>query len=132
MSLPYTGPASALSSMAAGSPGFLGQASAAGGFWTFAPGMTLLGGTQYYFYTGLIGQGVITVGGVYGGGTGYVASSGFGSNPFAGGVGSRNFRVTGSPVPETGMTLWLLGLGAFGLFVWRQLTPAFCRAQRSA
>lgn len=121
-SMPYTGPAGSLSSMAASSPSFLGQANGAGGFYTFNPSMTLLGGTQYYFYTGLIGAGTITVGGVYGGGTGYVASGGFPSNSFTGGVAPRNFRVTGSPVPETGLTLWLLGLGAFGLFGWRQLT----------
>ena len=90
--MPYTGPAG---SVAAGSPGFLGQATAVGGFWTFSPHMVLHGGTKYYFYTGLIGMGSITVGGVYNGGEGYVASGGLASNPFSGGVAPRNFRVTG-------------------------------------
>jgi hypothetical protein len=91
--MPYAGSASNVS---ANAPGFLGQTAAANGFWTFPQDMILRGGTKYYFYTGLIGMGAIAVGGVYQGGEGYAVSDG--STPFEGGVASRNFRVTGSPV----------------------------------
>jgi hypothetical protein len=119
-SIPYTGLAGGGDKV--GAPGFVGQTVGAGGFYTFAPGLVLLGGTQYYFYTSIVGAGAITTGGTYGGGTGYVASGGA-STPqtFSGGVGSRNFRLTGTPVPDAGSSLLLLGLAVSGLLGWRRL-----------
>jgi hypothetical protein len=117
-SMPFSEGPTDMSSM---SPGFLGEATAADGFWTFDPSMTLLGDTQYYFYMCGVSN-FITSGPGYGGGSFYIVSGGFASQPWNQNTGqSCNFRVTGSPVPETGMTLWLLALGVFGLFGWRRL-----------
>lgn len=114
-SMPFSGGPADMSST---SPGFLGQATAAGGFWTFDPNMTLLGGTQYYFYMSGVSN-FITSGPGYGGGSAYISDG----QPWDQNPGqSYNFRVTGIPVPETGRTVWLLGLGVFGLFGWRRLT----------
>ena len=109
------GTPSGVNSMAAG---FLGSATTGG---TFDPNMTLLSGTQYYFYVGLSNFFLFGVG--YGGGTGYIASGGFPNQPFQGGSVSYNFRVTGSPVPDAGMTLWLFALGVFGLELICQRRP---------
>jgi hypothetical protein len=120
-SVPFAGLRSDMSNT---SPGFLGLATAGSGFWTFAPGVTLLGGTQYFFYMSDLSN-FITGGEYYEGGSRTILSGGGPSQPWpqnsSPGI-SYNFRVTGTPVPETGTTLWLLGLGAFGLFGWRRLT----------
>jgi len=117
LSMQYTGTPSALS---ASTPGFLGQATASGGFYTFNPSLTLLPSTQYFFYeNALIPVGAITGGNVYAGGQDYYAVSA--SSNFAVGTLSTNFRVTGSVVsgvPDSASTwtLLLLGLTAtFGL-----------------
>ena len=69
----YTGTPSALSSA---TPGFLGQATASGGFYTFDPSLILLPGTQYFFYeNGFLPSGAITGGNVYAGGQAYYSGS---------------------------------------------------------
>jgi hypothetical protein len=115
LSMQYTGTPAGLSSS---TPGFLGQASAAGGFYTFNPSLILSPGTQYFFYENAFING-ISFGNGYAGGHAY--SSGTGTDNFFSDQFSFNFRVTGSPVngvPDTGSTwtLLLLGLTAtFGL-----------------
>jgi hypothetical protein len=118
LSIEYTGTPAGLSSS---TPGFLGQASAAGGFYTFDPSLTLLAGTQYFFYeNALIPQGTISGGNLYVGGHGYFATSG--SSSFSRFVNSHNFRVTGTPtsVPENGMGALLLAFSSTILIVLRR------------
>ena len=118
LSMQYTGTPSALSSA---TPGFLGQATASGGFYTFDPSLLLLPGTQYFFYeNGFSSSGTFTGGNDYAGGQAYFTSSA--SSNFVPDFGlSANFRVTGSPtngVPDSGSTwtLFLLSMTAtFGL-----------------
>ena len=87
---------------AASTPGFLGQATAPGGFYTFNPSVTLLPRTQYFFYeNSLLPGGAISGGNRYAGGHDYFTDSP--NSSFApGGQISANFRVTGSPtnVPD--------------------------------
>lgn len=127
LSMEYTGTPANLSSS---TPGFLGQAAAAGGFYTFDPSLTLLAGTQYFFYeNALVPQGAISGGNFYAGGQGYVASSE--NDSFFGFGNSHNFRVTGTPVtsvPETGSSAWFLSFSLLGMIFVR---GAFaCRQQR--
>ncbi|MBV9241365.1 MAG: hypothetical protein JO314_05080 [Acidobacteria bacterium] len=75
-------------------PGYIAQANASGGFYTF-PHVTLQPGTQYWVYTNA--SAVISGGNnTYPGGTG--ASTGASIGNFSTDVVSVNFRVTGSPV----------------------------------
>jgi hypothetical protein len=126
-SMPFAGGPADMSSM---SPGFLGQATAPNGtnegVWTFDPGMTLLGDTQYYFYMRTLSS-LITGGGTYAGGNGYIVSGCCASDPWQANSNSYNFRVT---VPETGRPLWLLALSAFGLFGLHRLTRIWTNASR--
>jgi len=107
----YTGTPSALSSA---TPGFLGQATASGGFYTFDSSLILLPGTQYFFYeNGFLPSGAITGGNVYAGGQAYY--SGSADSNFVPDFGdSANFRVTGLPTPDSASTwrLFLLGVTA--------------------
>lgn len=112
----YMGTPNGLISMALG---FLGQATASGGFYTFDPNLTLLAGTQYFFYVDEQFAGAsITGAGAYTGGQFY--SSIAGNDPFSPSVLSANFRVTGTlaptGVPENGPTILYLGVAllAFG------------------
>ena len=118
LSMQYLGTPSALSSS---TPGFLGQAAAAGGFYTFNSSLILSPGTQYFFYeNALIPAGSITGGNIYAGGHDYFAFSA--STNFAPDPSSANFRVTGTPatVPDTGTTGSLLGLSLMGLAFLRR------------
>lgn len=112
LSMPYSGLPEDLS---AATPGFLGQATAGGGFYTFAPSLTLLPSTQYFFYENA--QMTISGGNVVLGEQGYLAlPPGVGRvDSFSPHTFSFNFRVTGTPVvpsvPDSGSTVMLLGLG---------------------
>ncbi len=119
LSSAYTGTPAGLNSA---TPGFLGQADAAGGFYTFDSSLTLFPGTQYFFYgNALIPTGAKSGGNVYAGGTAFFSTSAdvnFLTDPR--GL-SGNFRVTGSPVgasvPDGGASALLLGLGVGALLV---------------
>jgi VPDSG-CTERM motif len=117
LSMAYTGTPSSLSSS---TPGFLGQANASGGFWTFNSSLTLLPNTQYFFYENAA-LGSISGNNAYAGGQFYFSFSDMGNFLFGGG-NSINFRVTGSPagVPDGGSTLSLLGLASLGLVALRR------------
>lgn len=129
----YAGTPAGLSSLSSATPGFLGQAVAAGGFYTFDSSLTLAPGTQYFFYEDAVinqggrsgGPGVLGVPGgiVY---TGGVAFFTFPASPNSNFVVdpngfSANFRVTGSPagasVPDSGASALLLGLGVAALLI---------------
>lgn len=99
-------------------PGFLGQATASGNFYTFASGLTLAPSTTYYFYENVsIPGGTIFGGNVYPGRQFYYTEA---SNSNFGGEGAPlNFRVTGtavSAVPDSGTSALLLGVGLACLF----------------
>jgi VPDSG-CTERM motif len=116
LSMAYTGTPSSLSSA---TPGFLGQANASGGFWTFNSSLTLLPNTQYFFYENAA-LGSITGNNFYAGGQySYTFSD---SGNFIDAGLSINFRVTGSPagVPDGGSTLSLLGFALAGVAVLRR------------
>ena len=115
LSMEYLGTPAALSSS---TPGFLGQATAAGGFYTFDPSLTLLPLTQYFFYENAqIPGNTITGNNVYAGGQHYFALTG--TSTFQPNFVSLNFRVTGTPVaagvPDNGSTAMLLGIGVVAI-----------------
>ena len=116
LSMAYTGTPSSLSSL---TPGFLGQATASGGFWTFNSSLTLLPNTQYFFYENAA-LGSISGNNFYAGGQYYFSGSDMGN--FFGAGNSINFRVTGSPasVPDAGSTLPLLSFALLGVAVLRR------------
>ncbi|MBL9201041.1 MAG: hypothetical protein JNL39_11070 [Opitutaceae bacterium] len=115
LSSAYTGTPGALSS---GTAGYLGSATASGGFWNFGSGVSLLGGTQYFFYantaTLITGSNL----GGYGGGNYYNGSSG----SFVSSAVDANFRVTGDAVsaPDGGSTMLMFALGGLGLLLGRR------------
>src|SRR5206468_3169953 len=104
--------------LSSATPGFLGQATASGGFYTFNPSLTLLPATQYFFYeNALIPADSITGGNSYAGGQFYVALTT--NENFFGLPESFNFRVTGSPingVPDSASTFVLLLVSVVALF----------------
>ena len=114
LSMAYTGTPSSLTSA---TPGFLGQATASGGFWTFNSSLTLLPNTQYFFYENAP-LGSISGNNFYAGGQYYYSFSG--SDNFNPAGASINFRVTGLPVPDAGSTLPLLGFALAGVAVLRR------------
>ncbi|MBL9190271.1 MAG: VPDSG-CTERM sorting domain-containing protein [Opitutaceae bacterium] len=117
----YTGTPAALSS---GSTGYLGQATAASGFYSFGSGVSLLAGTQYFLYSNAaFSAGAITGNNAYAGGSVYIASTS--SSVFFPNT-SANFRVTGDAVgaPDGGSTALLLALGVAGLWFGRRARQA--------
>jgi hypothetical protein len=121
LSMEYLGTPAGLNSS---TPGFLGQTTASGGFYTFGPSLTLLPNTQYFFYENvLIAE--ISGGNIdYVGGSAYLAlvtgRPGSGSYlPVGSPTLSLNFRVTGTPVapsvPDNGSTAMLLGIGVVAI-----------------
>jgi hypothetical protein len=116
LSMEYLGSPAALS---AATPGFLGQAVAAGGFYSFASNLTLLAGTQYFFYeNALLAAGSISGGNLYPGGQGYFSSAG--NTNFSGFGDSNNFEVNGTAVPENSGTVFLLGMSLAALVAVRR------------
>ena len=113
LSMEYLGTPANLSSS---TTGFLGQTTASGGFYTFAPSLTLLPNTQYFFYENVVIAG-LAGGNNYAGGVVYFANTSS-SNFFALAV-SHNFQVTGTPVaagvPDNGSTVMLLGIGVVAI-----------------
>lgn len=119
LSSSYGGTPAALSNATAG---YLGQATASGGFYNFGSSVTLSAGTQYFFYTGQTFSSAITGAGfnAYAGGS-YLLSQQLGN--FADTVNTdSNFRVTGDAVgaPDGGSTALLLALGVAGLWLGRR------------
>jgi hypothetical protein len=110
LSSAYSGTPGDLSSS---TPGFLGSASASGGFYTFAPSLTLLSGTEYFFYENAP-LGSILGANIYLGNSYYYSLDN--SNYFSGAPNSINFTVTGNAIvtPEPS-SLLLLGSGLLGL-----------------
>lgn len=124
LSMEYLGTPSNLSSS---TPGFLGQATASGGFYAFNTSLILLPGTQYFFYENALINSPISGGNIYAGGHDYFATSAS-SNFNPGDPHSANFRVTGilASVPDTSPTLILLAIGlvpAFGIHLRLQRRP---------
>ncbi|CAN5549103.1 hypothetical protein BH20VER1_BH20VER1_21700 [soil metagenome] len=86
-------------------PGLLGSAMASGGFYTFAPSLTLQPSTQYFFYADAlfpansISVGLVALGQVYAGGDLYASPEN--NLPFVRDIAQdANFRVTATVVPE--------------------------------
>jgi hypothetical protein len=102
--------------LSAATPGFLAEATASGGHYSFGAAATLQPGTQYFFYeNALIPAGSISGGpSAYTGGGDFFTSGGNFTGPFSG--ISSNFLVTGTPpsVPEPS-TFALLAVAAVGL-----------------
>jgi hypothetical protein len=86
----YLGSPSGLSSSA----DLIASAAASGGFYQFAPSVTLQGNTQYFIYTDTIQNILFSVGDVYGGGVFYGApSANFSSDASL----DTAFRLIGTP-----------------------------------
>ena len=119
LSLEYTGTPANLSNS---TPGFLGQATASGNFYTFAGGLTLAPSTTYYFYENAVIPGGTIFGANSYPGHQFYYTEGSNSN-FAGQGGPLNFRVTGtavSAVPDSGTSALLLSVALAGLFFVQQ------------
>ncbi len=114
LSQAYTGTPAALS---AATTGFLAEATASGGFYSFGAAATLQPGTKYFFYENAsIPAGSITGGpSAYAGGGDSFSPNG-GDFPSPGLGAGANFLVTGTPVsvPEPS-TAALLAVAAAGL-----------------
>lgn len=120
LSTAYGGTPTALSS---GTAGYLGQAVAAGGFYSFGSGLTLAAGTQYFFYSNTL----FPAGSIFGDGDTYAGGAVYFSRGAADNFSvfsgqDASFRVTSNAVgtPDGGSTALLLALGVVGLFVGRR------------
>jgi hypothetical protein len=109
--------------LTSGTAGYLGHAAAAGGFYSFDSGVTLVAGTQYFFYsdalfsgTSIYGNGDTYAGGQFSRSLGAAANF----NPLPG--LDADFHVTGDVVgaPDGGSTALMLALGVIGLFIGRR------------
>ena len=102
--------------LSSSTPGFLGQTTASGGFYTFDPSLTLLPDTQYFFYQNAVPITNRSGGNIYAGGNAYIADT---AESFGAFTVSLNFRVTGTPVaagvPDNGSTAMLLGIGVVAI-----------------
>ncbi len=121
LSAPYTGTAAGLSS---GTAGYLGQAVAAGGFYSFGAGVTLTAGPLYFLYTnGLFPDATLRggAGNPYAGGDMLLSLANGDYAPANPGF-DAGFRVTGDAVgaPDGGSTALLLALGVAGLWFGRR------------
>ncbi len=107
----YTGTPGALNASTAG---LLGTASSAGGLYSFAPALTLTGGSTYYFYENGLFAGV-TGNNIYTGGQAFFTTSS--TTAYTSQGVSDNFRVTGDAVAATPepASLALLGTGVLGI-----------------
>jgi hypothetical protein len=108
--------------------GYLGQATASGGKYSFGSAVTLLPNTQYFFYeNSLIPGGSITAGATYSGGNFYFTTSP--NVGFADGLGASNnlnFQVQGTPVPEPSsfILVGMVGVGFTTLHLGKALRRA--------
>lgn len=110
-------------------PGYIGQATGAGGAYTFASNLTLTAGTQYFLYTQAIplseGFAATTLDAYAGGGAYTITGSNFAILANV----DYNFSVTGNRVvtppstnaPDGGSMFALLGLALLGLAALRRM-----------
>ena len=119
LSAAYTGAPGSLSSS---TPGYLGQAVGAGGFYSFGSSVTLLSGTQYFLFSNTMMAASGDVGSPYAGGSAYGGSGQF---PTFSPSPDQDlaFRISGtaaSSTPDGGSTLALLGLALGAVAVVRR------------
>jgi hypothetical protein len=117
LSSQYLGTPAALSNA---TPGFLGQATASGNLYTFAPSLTLSPSTTYFFYENSAVPATNGSNSIWGGnadaGRQFYYTNSSASN-FSPQGAAANFRVTGSAVPEPSTSALLLSVGLASLFV---------------
>jgi len=122
LSTAYAGTPTALSNA---TPGYLGSAAATDGFYNFGSTVTLLGGTQYFFYSDTVVTHTRSGSDGYPGGSYYNSSSVI--TGFANPAGDANFGVSGtavvSPPPPPGtLTGFTAGVGSGANFVGQSFT----------
>ena len=123
LSTVYAGTPAALTS---GTPGFLGSATAASGFYNFDSGVTLNAGTQYFLYTNAAFPVSGSNTGGYSGGGVYISTNGAAFQLAIVGASGVDayFRVTGdaagTSVPDSGATVAMLGVALVGLATLRR------------
>jgi len=115
LSSAYSGTPAALN---AATPGFIAQSqSIAGNIYQFNPSVTILGSTQYFFYSNaqLLVSGANSD--AFAGGTAFLSSGSYA--PFDGDANFRLSGAVGAAVPEPG-TLALLGSAVLAMFAARR------------
>jgi len=121
LSQQFLGKASNLSSS---TPGFLGEAVASGGTYSFGSSVTLQPLTQYFFYENAnIPANSITGGASYSGGSFYYSVGASDNFVNEGSSQVLNFEVTGSPLqtPEpSSLLMTLMALPGLCAFTWRR------------
>jgi hypothetical protein len=107
--------------LSSATPGFLGSAAAAGGFYNFGSSVTLLGGTQYFLYTNASFPVAGFHFGNYSGGDAYYSlGAAFQTLPGL----DAHFRVTGdavTSVPDGGPATVMFAMSVIGLVLGRFL-----------